>query len=298
MLSMFPNFIIAVAIVIATVYFLKFLISPLWLDENHRNPSWVGVVLGAYTISFIQYFTSIIYATNMHLIQTVVFFVINAVFVPLYIYLLRSDPGYIKKNHSAASEWKAFLAVLDTNDPLPQFCLSCMVRKPIRGKHCRSCGQCVARFDHHCGWLNNCVGINNHAPFLGCLVLVIMNHVLFARFCIVDLLSVSGAPPFLPANYSIPFYFEREPLLVLLAIFHGVNVGWQSWLLYNLIIGIRDNVTTNEVMNGQRYDYLKDPVTGQWHNPFNRGFLENFKDLLSPSIDWFHFYSLPRHINV
>jgi hypothetical protein len=32
----------------------------------------------------------------------------------------------------------------------------------------------VERFDHHCPWINNCVGINNHHYFMGFLLSVIV----------------------------------------------------------------------------------------------------------------------------
>ncbi|KAJ2744693.1 palmitoyltransferase swf1 [Coemansia sp. BCRC 34301] len=49
-------------------------------------------------------------------------------------------------------------------------CRTCHLRKPARSKHCSACGHCIQMMDHHCIWLNNCVGLHNARYFLVFLV--------------------------------------------------------------------------------------------------------------------------------
>ncbi|XP_064617211.1 palmitoyltransferase ZDHHC3-like [Liolophura sinensis] len=45
-------------------------------------------------------------------------------------------------------------------------CMKCETYRPPRAHHCRICRRCIRRMDHHCPWINNCVGEYNQRYFI------------------------------------------------------------------------------------------------------------------------------------
>ena len=46
----------------------------------------------------------------------------------------------------------------------------CQMRIHKNTKHCFVCNRCCGDFDHHCIWLNNCIGKKNYRHFLACTI--------------------------------------------------------------------------------------------------------------------------------
>ena len=76
--------------------------------------------------------------------------------VTAYVLAVKLDPGPVP------AKWHQ-----DTEDQAPSvpLCVHCNEYKPHRTHHCSHCKRCVLRYDHHCDWIDNCVGHANHKFF-------------------------------------------------------------------------------------------------------------------------------------
>ncbi|XP_024417923.1 palmitoyltransferase ZDHHC12 isoform X3 [Desmodus rotundus] len=89
----------------------------------------------------------------------------------LYLAVSLMDPGYVNVQPQPQEEDKEEqTAMVPQAIPLRR-CRYCMVLQPLRARHCRECRRCVRRYDHHCPWMENCVGERNHPLFVAYLAL-------------------------------------------------------------------------------------------------------------------------------
>jgi hypothetical protein len=101
----------------------------------------------------------------LHRILTILISTLPYIF--LYLSCTRTS-AITSSNHSSAMSAYPYDYTIfhPPSTPTVSPCRTCARAKPARSKHCSLCGTCIAKADHHCIWLNSCVGRNNYALFL------------------------------------------------------------------------------------------------------------------------------------
>ncbi|KAG8853134.1 Palmitoyltransferase [Tulasnella sp. 330] len=107
----------------------------------------------------------------------------------------------------------------------PRYCRTCDCYKPPRAHHCKECKQCVLRMDHHCPWVNNCVGHFNYGYFIRFLLWVDISCVYHLAMVTKRVLDAMNATVYTrdPTTKDVLFivfnYSACAPVLLCVGIF-------------------------------------------------------------------------------
>ena len=112
-------------------------------------------------------------------------------------------------------------------DPL-HLCPECMIIKTPRSRHCSVCNKCVERYDHHCPWINNCVGIRNHRPFMIFIISLVITMLGVFIGTIGELLAIESIETL--GNNSL--YYDLLPESLQIA------KGWYLFFMWLILITI------------------------------------------------------------
>ncbi|KAL6841356.1 hypothetical protein ACP4OV_028874 [Aristida adscensionis] len=158
-----------------------------------------------------------------------------------------------------------------------RYCQKCGHYKPPRAHHCRVCKRCVLKMDHHCIWINNCVGHENYKIFL-----VFVLYAVVASFYSM-ILIIGSIMHSVPKDEQSGSDSSRTSIIICgvilcpLALALAVLLGWHIYL-------ILQNKTTIEYHEGVRAMWLAEKGGDLYHHPYDLGVYDNLISVLGPNI--------------
>lgn len=114
--------------------------------------------------------------------------------------------------------------LLDQGLPLDNLCVYDQIIKSETSFHCSICNKCVDSFDHHCPFINNCLGKRNHKYFL----LFIFTYTLFIITILTETLR-HFIEIYREKGFSCIYTDEWTTILLILIILHLPVVLYQSF---------------------------------------------------------------------
>lgn len=116
--------------------------------------------LSVYYCFYRGYLTSIIQKSVVEWVLVVLLHLFLLLTGASFAQCIVTDPGFLQTD--SGTDYLTSTKVT--------FCSLCKVHRPVLTHHCRICNRCVLRYDHHCPWIANCIGLFNHRFYMQYLV--------------------------------------------------------------------------------------------------------------------------------
>ncbi|KAG5651913.1 hypothetical protein H0H81_006964 [Sphagnurus paluster] len=234
-----------------------------YTESVNTTPYFAGIISGSITWVLYCWFTRLVQQTQSHSFIHLSFALTVGLCAYNFFRAVTLDPGTCPRPASDG-ELKSIIEDLASEGRLngQTFCIQCMARKPLRSKHCRVCDKCIARSDHHCPWVWNCVGANNHRQFVLFVSTLVVGIMLFdyLTYEFFSSITVSSAPSDISPSCILPADLcaltAYDTFLVAVAAWATLQLSWTIVLLASQLWQIARQMTTLEVSNLGRYGYM------------------------------------------
>lgn len=150
-------------------------------------------------------------------------------------------------------------------------CNKCSSARPARCHHCSVCQLCRLRYDHHCPWVANCIGLFNHGYFLKFLLFALAGSALSLLVTVVGLLS--GC--FRKSSSGFWKYLEAAAYLFL----ELLSVICSYLMLKDNYNGLRHNETSLEIYQNALDKRKAEKAGTAFAYPYDKGFRQNLCEI-------------------
>ncbi|KAF8661913.1 hypothetical protein HU200_056879 [Digitaria exilis] len=158
-----------------------------------------------------------------------------------------------------------------------KYCDTCLLYRPPRASHCSICNNCVQKFDHHCPWVGQCIGLRNYRFFF---LFISTSTFLCLYVFVLSWLNIAAQRR--SHGGSLLRSMTGEPLSLVLIVYTFVSAWFVGGLTVFHVYLMSTNQTTYENF---RYRYEKK------ENPYDRGVPANISEVfctrMPPSMNKF-----------